>query len=130
MVVETTGGDIVSFLFDTKPEMTFSGENVEIKSTSETVLYPMNTVARITFDEIAGINAADQNDVIFYFNNDELTASGLKPLSEVIVYSIDGTIRLRGNVDTNGVATLSLKDLQGGIHIVKTGNITYKIIKK
>lgn len=131
MVVETKGGDEVLFLFEQKPEMTFSGENVEIKSTKETVLYPMEDVAQIKFEQIStGIGNVNAGDVSFRFTDGQLEAEGLAPQSAVTVYSADGTARLSSKADASGKAMLQTDSLPKGIYIVKTDKVTYKIIKK
>lgn len=131
MVVETKGGDRVLFLFEQKPEMTFSGESVEIKSAEETVLYPMEDVAQIKFEQItSGIGSAETGDVSFRFSGGQLEADGLTPQSAVTVYSAGGTVMLRGKADAGGRAVLPTGSLQKGIYIVKTDKVTYKIVKE
>lgn len=131
MVVETKGGNQVTFLFDTKPEMTFAGENVEIKSTTETVAYPMSDVVQVRFEYIpTGIGKVENGDLSFRFNGGTLEAEGLAPMSMVAVYSVDGAECLRGKADAGGRAELAIGGLKAGVYVVKAGNVSYKIIKK
>lgn len=131
MVVETTSGNNVVFFFDVKPEMTFSGENVEIKSTAESVLYPMKEVAQIKFENRPdGVeNTLADKDISFRFERN-LTVEGLNPASSVTVYSLNGTLCLEGQADDNGQAVLSTETLTPGVYIVKANNISFKIVKK
>lgn len=132
MVVETKGGDKVLFYFAQKPEMAFSGADVEIKSTAETVLYPMSDVAQIKFDEEAtsGITNLKSGNVSFRFTDGQLTVEGLAPASLVAVYSTGGVLCLQGKADGSGRVVLSTGALTRGAYIVKTDKVTYKIVKK
>jgi len=131
MVVETNGGTNVVFFFDEKPEMTFSGENVEIKSTKESVLYPMNEVEQVKFEmRTVGIeNTLADSDISFRFEG-QLIVEGLNPTTPVAVYSLNGTQCLEGKADDNGKAVLPTETLSPGVYIVKANKISFKIIKK
>lgn len=131
MVVETKGGEDVVFRFPEKPEMTFSGENVKIQSTKETVLYPMNEVAQVKFEtRSAGVeNAMADNEVSFRFDGD-LTVEGINAGTAVTVYSLNGVQCLEGKADSNGKVVLPAGTLAPGVYIVKTNKLSFKIVKK
>lgn len=131
MVVETNEGKKVSFFFDQKPELSFSGENVEIVSTAENVLYPMSDVAQIYFEQISlGVNDATLGGTSFHFTDGQIMVNGLAPDSVIAVYSANGTLCLQGRADGDGNAVLSTETLSGGMYIVQTSKVNCKIIKK
>lgn len=131
MIVETKGGNTVTFLFAQKPEMTFAGENVEIKSVDNTVAYPMADVLQVRFEYIpTGVAKVENGDLSFRFDGGKLEAEGLAPLSAVAVYSTDGAECVRGQADAGGRAVLAIGGLKPGVYVVKAGNVSYKIIKK
>lgn len=119
------------FFFDQKPEMTFSGANVEINSTAETVMYPMNDVMQIYFDQtVTGIGKTALGEMSFRFADGQLSIEGLSPATAITVYSAGGAVCLQGKADANGRAELSTGTLSRGVYVVKTGKVTYKIVKK
>lgn len=130
MVVKTNGGETVNFYFDQKPEMTFSGENVEITAASNKVLYAMSEVAQIYFDEGTGIEDTETvSDIRFYFAGDLLRAEGLEPESLIGIYSVGGVLMVNAQADENGAASISTEAFPQGIYIVRTNKISYKIVK-
>lgn len=131
MVVQTKGGENVVFRFPEKPEMTFSGADVKIQSTKESVLYPMKDVAQVKFETIsAGVeNALADSGLSFRFDGD-LTVEGLNAGTAVAVYSLNGVQCLGGQADINGKAVLPTETLSPGVYIVKTNKVSFKIVKQ
>lgn len=131
MVVETKGGSSVVFFFDEKPEMTFAAENVNIESTKETVLYPMNEVDQVRFEKrsVGVENTIGDSEISFRFEGD-LIVEGMNPESTVAIYSLNGTLHLEGKADGNGKAVLPTETLVPGIYVVKADKISFKIVKK
>ena len=131
VVVETKSGETVTFYYETQPEITFTEGDVEIKSTEQSVVYAMNDVAQIKFDDtLVGIESVNKNETRFTFRGSQLVIEGLTPQTEVAVFAADGKLWKQGAADATGKVTMAMGDLTKGVYVIKTNKVSYKIIKK
>lgn len=131
VVVETKSGEKVTFYYEAQPEITFADANVEIKSSEQSVVYAMNDVAQIKFDDtIAGIDDVSKNETRFTFSGTQLIIEGLAPQSKIAVFATDGKMWKEGTADANGKVTMAMGELTRGVYVIKTNKVSYKIVKK
>ncbi len=125
-------GKATCFALSEKPEVTFSGNDLVLKTERETVNYPLSDVLTFEFtDETTGIGAATQaakGNAVFRFGS-SIKGEGLQPGSRVDVYAVNGQTVGTAIVTANGSVEISLNG-QSGVFIVKSLNKTFKFIKK
>ena len=110
-------GKATCFALSEKPEVTFSGNDLVLKTERETVNYPLSDVLTFEFtDETTGIGSS-------------IKGEGLQPGSRVDVYAVNGQTVGTAIVTANGSVEISLNG-QSGVFIVKSLNKTFKFIKK
>ena len=63
-------------------------------------------------------------------NNSFICINGAGPNVSVFVIGADGKALFEYKTDPDGTITFSIAELQGGIYIIKSENITCKILKK
>lgn len=119
--VSLYGSTSATYVLETKPVVTYSENNVTIKTQSLEDTYPLSEVESFTFVESAssGIETITQN-VTYDFHNNIFTCEG----HEIRVYNLSGQSVASGN------SSVSLEALDRGIYIVNTGNRSIKVVKK
>lgn len=130
--VEKNDGSKVSFLFDSKPEMTFSGADVVLAAAGEEVQYAMADVKQVYFayQNPTSVGKVEGRNVAFRISGDALVADGLEAGTAVSVYSASGSLVAGAKADAAGHAEVSLASAQKGVYLVKAGKVSYKIVKK
>lgn len=131
--VKVTGADgkAVTFRVEDHPKVSFTAEALVITTDAATVDYPLSDYRRFEFSDEATAVASVESSVkepTFTIGN-SLTAEGLEPGSQVIVYSAGGQLIGSAKADLSGNASVSLQGLNG-VGIVKTQAKTFKFIKK
>ena len=132
LVIHLASGVVERFvLLEEEPTITFSGDNIVIKTSSTEVTYAMETVSYFNYEDnaatsISGVEVADGVRV----NGDIIAISGLPAGSKVFVYAAGGQICISEVANENGEATLNITSLARGVYIVNANNISTKITKK
>lgn len=135
LVVETRNGGETTFMLSEKPEATFEGQYLRVKSEKADVLFAITDVLRFTYvkHSVVGIDdlQVDTEPTEVNFQQDgTLVISQLKAGASVGVYALDGKLVQRLKARHKGTYRLSLSSLPKGVYIVKADNITYKIMKR
>lgn len=115
------GNTSATYVLNTKPVVSYSGNNVTIKNQSLEDTYPINEVESFTFVEsgTTGIETITQN-VTYDFRDNIFTCEG----QDIRVFNIAGQSVAAGN------SAVSLETLDRGIYIVNAGNRSIKVVKK
>jgi len=133
LVVETTGGEKVSFELATAPVITFEGQVMLITTSTQSQSFEIANVAQYYFDDIpVGVQAVRQETLrIRYAGGDDVVILGLQPADNVSLYAADGRA-MPAAVSYNGQgAVISLAALQQGVYIISANNSkTVKIYKR
>ena len=132
LVVWQTDGSCVFYSLDEYPKTTFSNDNLVITTTNISVEYPMAKIARYTYD--SSTNGIDKKrihkGIIVKQTGNELIISNLPKGGKVSVFTVDG--KLINSIQSAGqeLIQLPLRQLTKGTYIIKTDDITYKILKR
>ena len=131
--VVTTSGEQAGFIFSEQPVWTCEGDNLVITCMNNTVVYPMDDVDCIYFDEIGSSSPTGITEVknaeLIRFVKDGVELSGFAAYTTVTIYNLQG--QLVGTYSTDGSDSLniSLADREQGIYIIKANKSTLKIKK-
>lgn len=129
LIVEMKNGERVAFTFTDNPLIRFVGDKLVVNTNLYEFSYATATVQRYVFGtKTTGINSPVVDGKLF--EGDNITLNLLKSGSEVMVFSADGKVVLAGKANSQGVASLSLKNLPMGVYVVKTDSFTTKILKR
>lgn len=99
---------------------------------TDVVCYPSDEVVKFTYvgaDEIAGVGSAGWAGTVFSFGDGCLTVANLSAGAAVSVYMPDGRLLSSATADAHGRATLTLPETAGGVYVVKTPTVTFKLRK-
>lgn len=115
-----TDGNSATYMLSDKPKVTFTGEDMNIVSSSASTSYQRSTVASVTFvDAESAIGDIRAKAVTYRYAGSRFEAEGC----DITVYSITGATMLRGT------DSVSLEHLEPGVYVVKAGNQSIKIRK-
>lgn len=137
LVFSFTNETTQSFLLADKPEITFSGANYVVKSSTVETSFPVSQVVDYHFviDNTSPTNVREavssNNDLQFVFlDNAQIIIKGLPLTEKVYVYNLMGTPLITAGADAQGIADISIASLSKGMYLVKTNGRTYKIVKR
>lgn len=131
LIVSRTDGSKAAFALADDPVVKNSATELTIESTASTITVPFAELANYTFSE-TGFNAVDETlaDESHTIRDGQITFTGLKPNSQISVYSLDGREMLRSRADADGYAAIDLGSLGKGVYIVRTNSSSFKFIAK
>lgn len=133
LTIHQKDGQQFSYGFEEKPVVTFTDNDLIIKSSKTEVQYEMAKVAKFTFDDVEdaviGIKA---NDTKSSLSLDEYTVciSGAKADVEVRLIASDGKQIQTYKTNQDGSISFSIAELPEGTYIISTESLTVKILKK
>jgi hypothetical protein len=132
LVVETKDHVKTAYMLAEKPEVSFVGNNMRITSTKADVTYDLTEVIRFTYEtrSITGVSELRDELAEINYKDGELVISGIKVGSSVNIYSLDGKLVKQLTAQRTGSYRISLASLSKGVYIVKSDNVTYKIMKR
>ena len=133
LVVWQKSGEKVYIDLAEQPETTFAGGNLVITTSTTTVRYPISNVLRYTYEgEMTAIETPDvkPGEIIFRQGADQMTFDGLPEGVRLEVYSMDGKQLFVETSQKGKTTVVSLANYPAGIYIVKSGDATYKILKR
>ena len=133
LTVHQKNGEQFSFGFEEKPIVSFTDNELVIKSTGAEVRYQLEMVAKFTFDEKeTAVNdiKPDSGKAIITLDEYTVRISGAKPESSVSITASDGKQLQSYKISNDGSVTFSIADFSDDIYIINTESLTVKIIKK
>ena len=118
-------------LINEEPTISFSGDNIVVKTNTTELVYAMEDVSYFNYEntptEISGASSASDGMTI---DGDHIAFSGLPAGSKIYVYSPSGKVCMMETVDADGNASLSISALPRGIYVINANKISTKITKK
>lgn len=125
-----SGADVI-ILLDERPKVTFDNNDLVIATQTRVVNYPAEEVLKFTYlDELpAHVDNVTQSDMVFSFDDNKLMVQHLDPNAAVTVCAVDGRILASGQSDAQGRVSLTLPEVPGGVYVVKTPSVTFKVRK-
>lgn len=133
LTVHQKDGQQFSYGFEEKPVVTFTDNNLIIKSTSVEVSYELSQLAKFTFDNIdTDVENIKEDISKASITLDEYTVkiSGAKPGITVSLISSDGKLLHSYKTDKEGSVIFSISELSEGTYIITSESLTFKVLKK
>lgn len=130
-------GQVVTFSFQDSPVVTYSGNDLVLTTTKTTVQYPIYMLRKLVFDEdwdYITDNIADELEPVkpttkFGFQDGMLTIVGVDPGSSVRLFNLKGMLIGVYRVGSDGLLSISMRDLGTDVYIVKTNRLSFKFRK-
>ena len=132
LTIHHKDGQQFSFGFDDKPVITYTDTDMVLKTTKTEVQYPLSSLAKFTFTDLedAVISIKDDKAAQMELDNYVVSITGAKSGITVSVIGSDGKTLNSYKTDTDGSVTFSIAELPEGVYIIKSENLTCKILKK
>lgn len=133
VIVHQKDGKTVSFGLPEKPVITYADNEMVITTTKTVLQYPLASVSQLTFsdDETSVAPVADEKQApVLELDNYVVRITGADAEASVTVVASDGKTLILTKVNSDGTATFSVAELPEGIYIIKSENLTFKILKK
>lgn len=130
--IHCKSGSDATILLSERPLVTFAGNDLVVTTPTDVVCYPSDEVVKFTYvgaDEIAGMASAGWAGIVFSFGDGCLTVANLSAGAAVSVYMPDGRLLSSATADAHGRATLTLPETAGGVYVVKTPTVAFKLRK-
>lgn len=132
IVIQQKDGKVARFSFTEKPVVTYSGNDVLVNTTKNSVQYPIYLLQKISFEidwNTTDIEEVEVTRPNFLFLDEALNISGEDPGSPVFVYDIKGMLAGRYQTDDRGCVTIPIRQLRPDLYIVKTKSFSFKFRK-
>lgn len=132
IVIQQKDGKVARFSFTEKPVVTYSGNDVLVNTTKNSVQYPIYLLQKISFEidwNTTDIEEVEVTRPNFLFLDEALSISGEDPGSPVFVYDIKGMLAGRYQTDDRGCVTIPIRQLRPDLYIVKTKSFSFKFRK-
>lgn len=125
-----SGADVI-ILLDERPKVTFDNNDLVIATQTRMVNYPAEEVLKFTYlDELpVHVDNVTQSGMVFSFDDNKLMVQHLDPNAAVTVCAVDGRILASGQSDAQGRVSMPLPEVPGGVYVVKTPSVTFKLRK-
>lgn len=133
LVVWKKDGNKVAFALTEKPTVTFSENSLMINTTTVSVSYDLEDMAKFTYEdpESQGIrNIENDKDSSFKFDGEMLLFPSLKAGSKVAIHNLGGVLVFSRTIEAAGDYSFPLSHLDKGVYVVSVDGLTYKIVKK
>lgn len=131
LVVWQKDGTCVCYALDERPKTTFTDDCLVITTRKLSVDYPLDAVARYTYDLADDIDLLPSDrGLVIKQTNSSIMVQHLSPGATLSLYAPDG--KLLASTQSTGRPTTSLliTHLSAGTYLVKAGNTTYKFLKR
>lgn len=129
--VWTKSGERITYYLSEHPVAAYSGSNLVLKTDELTVNYPLKELHKFTFgSEATSVETTLLPDGRMQMQKGMLCLTGFRVGEMVSIYSMEGQNVMNATVSSDGTITLFIQSLATGVYVVKTGNVTHKIIKQ
>lgn len=136
MIAHLKNGLVAEFLFKYEPVITFTDTDIVLTTTMGSITYPLANLTKFTFSkkdlpttEVEEIEE-DVRKVTFSIDEYTINIDGAKADEAVHVIATDGKVVGAYKTDQDGVLSFSIADLPDGTYIIRSEEITFKILKK
>lgn len=135
MTAHLKNGLVAEFLFKYEPVITFTDTDIVLTTTMGSITYPLANLTKFTFGkkdlptEVEEVKE-DVRKVSFSIDEYTINIDGAKADEAVHVIATDGKVVGAYKTDQDGVLSFSIADLPDGTYIIRSEEITFKILKK
>lgn len=132
LVVWATDGSKASYALTEHPKVTFTETSFVVTLHGEATNYPLNDVARITYESLQGTSISElwHNETPFTVSGNYLLFSTLQAGSTVAVYTAGGVLVQQESIVQDGSYAFPLPDITAGGYMVSINGVTYKFLKR
>jgi hypothetical protein len=133
VTIHQKDGRKVSYGFSVKPVITYTDNDLVITTENAEMQYPLLSVSKITFqDQSAGVNAITEESKVPVLELDDyvVSISGAKAGVTVSLTGTDGKTLINARTDSEGEVSFSIAEQPAGVYVIKSENLTFKIIRK
>lgn len=125
-------GNQITILLEDEPKLVFEKEDVVITTIRRTIRCESNDLLKLTYVNIGqlSIDEVAAEDVKVYFTDEGVSASNLKPHSQLSIYSQDGKCVCSNTVDDQGSVSVCFTAQEGMVYIIKTSTASFKMTKR
>lgn len=125
LIVETNDGVTVSFALVEKPEISFEGSVMIVKSEKESQFFEITNISKWYFEQVTSCIEAIKKEQpsIKVVDNDNIIVDSSSSLSKICLYSIDGkqqSVKVSYSDDSKPVINIS--SLPKGIYVISINN--------
>ena len=120
-------GKVVNIDLNEQPVTRYADGNLIITTTSTTITYPLEKVAKYTYVSADGISNLESMRTTFSQDGETLIFTGLAQGTEIAVYASSGQVIRKTNAGPQAKTTVSVSNLPPGVYLVKVNSFTYKI---
>lgn len=133
LTIHQKSGVQISFGFDDKPVITYTDNDLVLKTTKTVVQYPLESLLKLTFNDaetaVKPVLKEGKKPALV-LDSYAVNISGAKSGVEVTVFSADGKSVNSYKTSPDGNVSFSIADLTEGVYIIKSENLSVKILKK
>ena len=126
VVIKQKSGNETILELATNPVITFSGEDMVVKTNLTTISIPLADIDDYTaYDGTTDIQSLSEEP---RYINGHVVFNGLANGAEARVYTIDGRLIIRQPADASGRVDISIDTLPKGVYVISTPNSKIKIM--
>lgn len=133
-VVWLNEGGFVAYPFAENPQLTYNDGLLKITTDVKDLEIEPDKVKEFTINESIPettiISEIEEPKGNVNRNRDFVSFVGCRADMDVYVYTISGALVKQAKTDSEGMLYLSLEDMDSGVYIIKSKEITCKILKK
>ncbi len=122
----TDGTTTIVKLTGDRPVIKFVDDKFVVTTADATTEFNRSDIALLNYNEGAGIETINQDDISIDSNGDALIATGLPANSNILVYSIDGRL-ISSEKSNDETFVLQFNSLSQGVYIVSVNGVSTKI---
>ena len=131
IAIHQIDGAIITYAFEDKPVISYTGEELVITTSSTSVQYPLAYLRKLTLESdwntATAIDDVTFPDTEFSFSDEGAKVRGEKPGTPFYVFDLKGSKVYQGVIDAEGRASIPLHTLPQGIYVVKTQSTSFKV---
>lgn len=132
LIIEETSGTTTAYDLGSAPVITYSGNNLVLKSSIANAEFELEKVAKYYFKPGDPTGNTNVTKPLAYVavTEESLIMKDCQPGEPVALFSIDGKLLGNYTIAPNGSLEISLSELPQGIFIVKTNSANINLIRK
>lgn len=117
--LQLRNGKETVFVLNSKPVVSYSGEDIIVRSSESDFSCPRSEVERITFTEVSGIVGVSSEKTVVSLSGRKLIVDGA---STVVVSDMQGRCVAKGHSATGACIEADLSACPSGIYLISTDN--------
>ena len=127
-----TNGEKHTYLLNTNPELTFSGEDIVITANGTSLTYKGTSIEGVSFEKVddTAIDAVISDSQQSIMMDNGMTKCMMLPAYSIVeIVTADGRTIISGKADFNGCFSVETSSIGSGLYIIKTKRGNLKIRK-